>query len=74
MWTLCVHADEDIEATLTALEAPPASFEECIKMGFFIWRALTAEERQAGTSRSSHLLHLPGVCLDLAVLPLQACV
>ena len=53
-------ADSNIVDTLPSLEQAPASFEAVVELGPYIFRGLTAEERKAGTVRSSQLLHIPG--------------
>ena len=61
-------ADEKIVGTLPSLEQAPASFEAVVELGPYIFRGLTAEERKAGTVRSSQLLHIPGeLCLRAQV-------
>ncbi|DBA78298.1 TPA: hypothetical protein ACH3X2_008245 [Trebouxia sp. C0005] len=57
-------AEAKIVATLPSLENPPATFEDCIKLGPYIFRGLTPEERKAGTFHSAKLLHIPGRCLE----------
>ncbi len=55
-----MRAEAEIVATLPSLEQPPATFEDCVKLGPYIFRGLTPEERKAGTFHSAQLLHIPG--------------
>ena len=55
-----MRAKAEIVATLPSLEQPPATFEDCVKLGPYIFRGLIPEERKAGTFHSAKLLHIPG--------------
>ncbi|KAL0048306.1 hypothetical protein WJX82_000471 [Trebouxia sp. C0006] len=57
-------SEAEIVATLPSLEKPPATFEDCIALGPYVFRGLTPEERKAGTFHSAQLLHIPGSCLE----------
>ena len=57
---LFVRAEAEIVETLPSLEKPPATCEDCIALGPYVFRGLTPEERKAGTFHSAQLLHIPG--------------
>jgi len=40
--------------------AAPATFEDCVELGPYIFQGLTPEERKAGTFHSAQVLHIPG--------------
>ena len=53
-------AEAKIVATLPSFENPPATVEDCIELGPYIFQGLTPEKRKAGTCHSAQLLHVPG--------------
>ena len=55
-----LSADEQMIATLPYLEKVPATFDDVVELGAYIFRGLTPEERKAGTVRSAQLLRVPG--------------
>jgi len=57
---LFVAADAEIVPTLPSLKNPPATFQDCVEFGPYIFRGLTPEERKDGTFHSAQVLHIPG--------------